>query len=77
VYTIIKIKLDLFYNDQETSYFNLYKSRSLARMVALGHRLCGRKPEYLEKTHVVEQVMTLTIPHTTSGIKPTNLFTII
>jgi len=40
------------------SYFNLYKSRSLARMMARGHRLCGRKPEYPEKTHVVEQVTT-------------------
>jgi len=30
----LKLKLYLFYNDKETSYFNLYKSRWLAGMVA-------------------------------------------
>jgi len=33
--------------------------RSLARMLALGRRLCRRKQECPEKTHVVEQVTTL------------------
>jgi len=36
----------------------LYKSCSLARMIARRCRLCGRKPDYREKPHVVEQVTT-------------------
>jgi len=37
-------------------YFNLYKSCSLAQMVAWGHHLYERKPEYPVKTHAVKQV---------------------
>jgi len=48
-------QLYLSYNDKEKSNLNLYKSRSLSRMVARGRRLCGRKPE---KAHMVEQVTT-------------------
>jgi len=58
------IKLYLLYNDKETLYFNLYKSRPLARMVA---RRCGRKPEYVPGENPGED---LTFPHTTSEIEP-------
>jgi len=56
VIIILTFKLYLFYNDKETSCFNLYKSHSFSRLVARGCRLCGRKPEYPENPHVVEQV---------------------
>jgi len=34
--TVLKFKFELFYNDKETSDFNLYKSCLLAWMVAQG-----------------------------------------
>jgi len=44
----LKNKHYLFYNDKET----------VERMMAQGRRLCGRQPDYAEKTVVVEQVTT-------------------
>lgn len=51
------------------SSFNLYikSHHSLAQMMVQGDGLWGRKPDYPEKTHVVEQVMMtpFTFPHDT------------
>jgi len=48
----------LFYNDKyknDSTYINI---ATLARMIARGRRMFGRKPDYPDKTHVVEQMMT-------------------
>jgi len=59
---IFFIKLYSFYNDKETSYFNLYKSRTLARLVARGRRFggffVGGNQSTRRKPNVVELVTT-------------------
>ena len=47
-----KFKLYIFYNDEETSTYNLYLTCMWPPMTAFVWSSCGRKPEFLEETHM-------------------------